>query len=1448
MQRECATSALRQIRTLYTVGTLGALSDAQLLELFQKANGAAAQDAFSALVDRHGPMVLGVCQRMLRNTHDAEDAFQAAFLVLARRAASIGRREKLSGWLHGVAVRTASEAKRRTARQRKRERRVMEMSNQESAPADDRHDLLPILDEELNRLPHRFRAALVACELEGKSRREAAAQLGLAEGTLSTHLARGRKLLRERLTRRGVSPAIGPALCLRQDRLLAAISERLMDSTVQAALEFASASSAAGTAPAAASLAERVIKVMVLCKLSLVLSVVMAAVTAAVCLGSIATATGGAVLETQSGPNDLSGRVVDSSGAPAVGAQVWAVAGDWAERVTVTSAKTDGNGRFVLPKVWDNEAAKAAFAAGKFGLFARASDGRPGWLSVLERSGAGGEEKKIEITLSEVGEARGHLTDKNGKPLKGVFVTPLWFGRPGQSRTEDSFFLASEALAAYRDQTAEDGSFVLKNVPRGARIRAAIEAPGPGWLHVLWDSSQPVTITNRGRVGQIIGRLKMPEGGVIRAKISVVAFLAETLGVPIPGSYKAIFSERVDVGADGWFLLEGLPPGRYHVVFQSDQSVPFVPEPVDDVDVGPDAVVKLEVGVARLFMITGRVVDAVTGKGVAKVPVHCYRLDHQGFVKASRVAETDTNGRYSIATAPGLVKVLPDGLAGARLVPRFADAPDLQVMGDQAWPDLKLVRATDLDGIVVDEKGKPVAGAQVYLLEVDRAGARRKDDRLQTDSGGAFHLDLLDPEEDLALWARTKLATSKGAVVVRPRNVPGKLTITIDPSFACQIRGMATDSAGKRVAGAKVRLWWGRAYAFEVGAERDQTYPTILEEYTTTENGWFIFRGLWPGSHYGTEVHAWAHSAAEAHVAVGNSGETLDVGKIVLPSTSGRLTGHVVGTDGQPVSGATVFNRGDGAELVATVTDSQGQFQLGSLLPGTKYAFIRKDGYRFTGVLADDDARGLRITLQKTSEPPPEWKPAASASFEDQRAFAKQILIKVWAKYGGNPDRQWTFECISAMAPIDLPLASEWSAAAGHQYDSVLHHTVAQKLAETDARGVLALLAGDQNPATQSFLQKLAQRFAGRDRARSLLFANEAIARARALGENGRPAALAAAGALMVRLGQAKAGLALIDEAAAAAEQLGTEDFAAQSRAHVANTLARTDLKRALALVEPIETDDKDRYVAFVARAIAITDTPRALALADEMTGRWHVHERVRSAIAYKIGAAKPDEAIRIIEDMKSEDARRWQAEAFAWLAVTLAPHNRARAFALIDRALAMLTDDSAPAATRGDAGDENMVAAAHIAARARQIGYPDMESVVMRVMAARPAGLAPGSERQIRPTVLGTLTLALLDPGMAETALKQIEARLGSGAFNPAKLAGARGPWLSAWSLVDIKKAETVFEAELAAAPGTDDPDALIQGILTTAKLLATPPERREIALQDGLYAGSWRPAQAQE
>jgi RNA polymerase sigma factor (sigma-70 family) len=266
---------LRDIHTLYGRGTMGGHTDAELLERFLARGDSDAEDAFATLVARHGPTVLRVCRRMLPASHDAEDAFQATFLVLARRAASIVRRERVASWLYSVAVRTAQVARRRVARQRAVERRLMDDAFEVNAePAKDQEDWLPILDDELNRLPHRYRIALVACELEGRPRREAARQLGIPEGTLSTHLARGRKLLRDRLRRRGVNLELGPVAGLAGRLGESAVPERLIGPTVRSALLDSSAAGATGCASTAvSSLAERVLKMMFLARLTLVAAV-----------------------------------------------------------------------------------------------------------------------------------------------------------------------------------------------------------------------------------------------------------------------------------------------------------------------------------------------------------------------------------------------------------------------------------------------------------------------------------------------------------------------------------------------------------------------------------------------------------------------------------------------------------------------------------------------------------------------------------------------------------------------------------------------------------------------------------------------------------------------------------------------------------------------------------------------------------------------------------------------------------------------------------------------------------------------------------------------------------------------------------------------------------------------------------------------------------------------
>jgi len=178
------------------------LTDGQLLACYLDHGE---QAALAALVRRHGPMVWGVCRRVLRNRHDAEDAFQATFLVLVRRAASILSRDRVANWLHGVADRTARKARVTAAKRDRRERSVTELPEPEVVPQDDSRELHLLLDQEVRRLPEKYRTTILLCDLGGRTRQEAARQLGCPEGTVAGRLARARAMLAKRLNRHGLA-------------------------------------------------------------------------------------------------------------------------------------------------------------------------------------------------------------------------------------------------------------------------------------------------------------------------------------------------------------------------------------------------------------------------------------------------------------------------------------------------------------------------------------------------------------------------------------------------------------------------------------------------------------------------------------------------------------------------------------------------------------------------------------------------------------------------------------------------------------------------------------------------------------------------------------------------------------------------------------------------------------------------------------------------------------------------------------------------------------------------------------------------------------------------------------------------------------------------------------------------------------------------------------------
>jgi RNA polymerase sigma factor (sigma-70 family) len=256
-------AVLRHLHRAALLQAGGGLTDGQLLGRFLTGRD---EDAFAALVRRHGPMVLAVCRRILGDDHDAEDAFQATFLVLVRKAAALCRHPILGPWLHGVAYRTSLKARTMMARRRARERRARPPLAAEAPATEPSPEMLGLLDRELSRLPDKYRVPVVLCELQGRTRKEVARQLRIPPGTLSSRLAHARKLLATRLARRGVGFAGGVLAFGLSAEAAPSVPAPLVLSTAKAAAAFA-AGHVAGVSTTVIVLTEGVLKTMFLSKL-----------------------------------------------------------------------------------------------------------------------------------------------------------------------------------------------------------------------------------------------------------------------------------------------------------------------------------------------------------------------------------------------------------------------------------------------------------------------------------------------------------------------------------------------------------------------------------------------------------------------------------------------------------------------------------------------------------------------------------------------------------------------------------------------------------------------------------------------------------------------------------------------------------------------------------------------------------------------------------------------------------------------------------------------------------------------------------------------------------------------------------------------------------------------------------------------------------------------------
>ncbi len=304
-------STFGHLHTVFTAGTVAGLSDGLLLERFVAQGD---ELAFEAIVARHGPLVLSVCRRMLPERSDVEDAFQATFLILVRKAGTLRDRQRLGPWLYGVAHRVATRARVQTANRRSRERRAVGKRSVEPAGDMERRELLAMLDDEVTRLPEKYRAVVVLCDLEGRTHEETARELGCALGTVKSRLDGARKRLCSRLNSRGMSPSAVTLACagLTTESASAAVPVRLLVSTVEAALRGVPGrvTIAGGVSASVLILTEGVLITMFLSQLKTVFMILLAVGACIASLGVFAQQTSDTKQEQPTDPRLLQLRLI----------------------------------------------------------------------------------------------------------------------------------------------------------------------------------------------------------------------------------------------------------------------------------------------------------------------------------------------------------------------------------------------------------------------------------------------------------------------------------------------------------------------------------------------------------------------------------------------------------------------------------------------------------------------------------------------------------------------------------------------------------------------------------------------------------------------------------------------------------------------------------------------------------------------------------------------------------------------------------------------------------------------------------------------------------------------------------------------------------------------------------------------------------------------------------
>jgi hypothetical protein len=921
------------------------------------------------------------------------------------------------------------------------------------------------------------------------------------------------------------------------------------------------------------------------------------------------------------------------------------------------------------------------------------------------------------IELAKPATCSGRMIDTQGKAIAGVELTfrAAMIAKPTDRDEEIFQYIRLDPLETSSTKTDEQGRYKFALMPAGrhATVQFRSEKYGRGTVRLDSKENNDVVLAEAGSLKMVYDSpdAKPADWTLwLRGNIENAKDLGTITGHHLPavgmemGSYVSIV------------------PGTYRIEQYRVGASPRIPELPQTVEIKAGQRTVLNIKTTEAASLTGRLVDKANGKGLAETRVAIQGLGTRFFESVT----TDKDGRYT-SIVPGDNKFTLYMDSNLHVGDRIFELPKT---------DKKLRRTTS--GFVPDATVKPGEQHEFPTLELREAltirgkveRADKKPFKGNCDIEFAVYGQYArnNPAKWMPHDTGITLRLRQGNAVNIPERIDAEKlkevqTYTISEANAVTVTGSVRDQNERGVSGVKVQLHWGRS---QEGQSDFSSMSSQVAKFTTNPDGAFTFTGCWPNEQYHITAEDPRFGKVGDNINGSRSagpGKILDFGSYTVKIPEKNITGTVLHVDGTPVVGATVQTTGDTPKTMTTTTDDNGKFEIKNL-PKTKlFVTATKAGYRHTYVACDTAKGTAALVLRKQSEDPAP-PPAKADDLEAKRKNATHEMLELlWVT---RANHNWGPSVVGYALRFNEKLVQKWideaplKEAEGlkSQLAANINNIELMALAKKDINKAIQIVRPGRDEVYWKFLE-VGEMMLPVDKVIALRFAEEALMDARKDDPSRKaylPVNLAKCAALMHRAGDEANAKKLFDEAFQLISEIKSSK--APMRAWVAEQLGKVDLPAAIEQFKEVN-DDYQQNTSFSRLLVFIAKTNPQKAIDNLKNIRKEHDGSFRCAeipVAVAIADREPVQAIKLIEGLKN---KREQVRGYMELAKALRTKDEKTAWELIDKAFAAMDDGADDFSTWINFGGRP-AAAAQVASVARQIGHPDVHSLVARTLAYR--------------------------------------------------------------------------------------------------------------------------------